>query len=83
MVIILRTSQARSIAPTSTAFVSFRCRDLTPISSALSPDAPSQETAKLGPPKRNSLAIRLAIIPPSAPSVRELVSGGPDDFLKD
>ena len=41
------------------------------------PDVSSQETVKLGPPMRNSRAIRLATTPPSEPIVRFADSAGP------
>ena len=79
----LRTSPQRSTAPTRTASVSFCWRDRTPISRAFKPDAASLDTTKLGPPKRNSLAILLAIIPPRAPRVRVAVRGGRYASLSD
>ena len=65
-----RGSPARSTAPTI-ASSSSPCRSRrTATSRARRPEVSSLETVKLGPPRRNSRAIRLAIRPPSAPIVR-------------
>ena len=73
--IILRISPLKSTAPTRNASASFCCNALAAISRALRPAASSQDTVKLGPPKRNSRATRLATMLPKAPNVRVAVSG--------
>ena len=51
------------------------------IARAWMPEVSSQETVKLGPPIRNSRAIRLATMPPSEPVVRLAESAGPAAFF--
>ena len=72
-----RASPAKSTAPTIAASSSPRRSQSTAIAAAWIPEVSSQETVKLGPPIRNSRAIRLATRPPSEPIVRLAVSAGP------
>ncbi len=72
-----RGSPARSTAPTIAASSSPRRSHSTAIASAWIPEVSSHETVKLGPPIRNSRAIRLATSPPRDPIVRLAVRAGP------
>ena len=71
-----RSSPQRSTAPASTVSSSPAWRARTPISSARMPEASPADTTKLGPPKRNARAMRLATMLPRAPRVRLAVRGG-------
>ena len=72
-----RRSPARSTAPTSALSISPLCSCRTAVSSERMPELSSLERVKLGPPKRNSRAMRLATMLPRAPMVRLAFNGGP------